>query len=158
MQRQHERLRALLEPAVTALGYELVGVEYFPQGSGSMVRVYIDSPDGITVDDCERVSHQVSGVLDVEDPVRGGYTLEVSSPGVDRPLYTPEDFSRFAGERVRVRLDVPVQGRRNITGILKGFSDGNVVVLEDGEERRLPLDAIGKAKLAPELDFRRNRR
>jgi len=158
MHRQQEHLQALLEPSVVALGYELVGVEYFPQRTGAMLRVYIDSPDGITVDDCERVSHQVSGVLDVEDPVRGGYTLEVSSPGVDRPLYTPEHFSRFAGERVRVRLDVPVQGRRNITGILKGFSDGKVIVLEDGEERRLPLEAIGKAKLAPELDFRRNRR
>ncbi len=155
MRRRHERLTLLIEPCVTVLGYELVGLEYAPGGDGGLLRVYIDSPAGITVDDCERVSHQVSGVLDVEDPIRGSYTLEVSSPGLDRPLFTPEHFERFAGETVRVRLDAPVQGRRKITGVLQGFSDGNVVVIEDGEEWRLPLEAISRARLVPELGLRR---
>jgi len=155
MRRRHARLQSLIGPSVTALGYELIGVEYAAQGDGGLLRVYIDSPDGITVDDCERVSHQVSGVLDVEDPISGPYRLEVSSPGVNRPLFTPEHFERFAGERVRVRLEVLVEGRRNITGVLQGLSDGKVVIIEDGEERRLPLEAIDKAQLAPEIEFRR---
>ncbi len=120
-----------------------------------MLRVYIDSPDGITVEDCERVSHQVSGVLEVEDPIRHGYTLEISSPGVERPLFTPAHFERFAGEKIRVRLAVAVDGRRNVTGILKGIEKGKVVVLEEGVEIRLPLEAIGRAQLVPELDFRK---
>lgn len=155
MRRRQEHLESLLEPSVTALGYELVGIEYSPRGEGGLLRVYIDSPAGISVEDCERVSHQVSGVLDVEDPIRGPYTLEVSSPGVDRRLFTPEHFERFAGERVRIRLEVLVEGRRNITGVLKGFSNGHVVVDEDGAERHLPLEAISRAQLVPDLDFRR---
>ncbi len=157
MRRRHERLQTLIEPCVTALGYELVGLEFVPRGGGGLLRVYIDSPEGITVEDCERVSHQISGVLDVEDPIRGAYTLEVSSPGIDRPLFTPEHFERFAGERVSVRLDVPIQGRRKITGVLQGLSDGEVVVLENGEEWRLPMAAISKAQLVPEIDLRRRR-
>lgn len=155
MRRRQEHLQSVLEPAVRALGYELVGIEYSPRGEGGLLRMYIDSPDGVSIDDCERVSHHVSGVLDVEDPIRGSYTLEVSSPGVDRPLFTPEHFERFAGERVRIRLHVLVEGRRSITGILKGFSDGYVIVDEEGAERRLPLEAISRARLVPELDFRR---
>ncbi len=157
MGQRDERLLALIEPSVRALGYELVGVEYFPWRKGALLRVYIDSAEGITVDDCERVSHQVSGVLDVEDPIREGYTLEVSSPGLDRPLFTPAHFQRFVGEKVRVKMDVPVQGRRNITGVLRGLVDGKVVVLEGDQERHLPLDAIGKAQLVPEIDFRKRR-
>ncbi len=155
MAHRHERIQALIEPSVTALGYELVGIEYFPGGKGALLRVYIDSPDGITVEDCERVSHQVSGVLEVEDPIRHGYTLEVSSPGVDRPLFSPAHFQRFAGKTIRVKLAVPVNGRRNVIGILKGLEDGTVVVLEEGVEVRLPLEAIGRAQLVPELDFRK---
>ena len=116
------------------------------------MRLYIDAPDGVTVDDCARVSHQVSGVLDVEDPIRGPFTLEVSSPGFERPLFTPEHFERFAGERVKVKLDLPVDGHRSVTGTLLGYRDGCVVVLEDGVEKRLPLDAVRRAHLAPESD------
>ena len=155
MGHRHERLQTLIEPSITALGYELVGIEYFPGRKGALLRVYIDSPDGVTVEDCERVSHQVSGVLEVEDPIRHGYTLEISSPGVERPLFTPAHFQRFAGEKIRVRLTVPVDGRRNVIGILKGIEHGQVVVLEEGVEIRLPLEAIGRAQLVPELDFRK---
>ena len=145
-----ESVRAVIEPAVTALGYELVGVEYLPQGRHSLLRVYIDSDDGITIDDCEAVSRQVSAVLDVEDPIKGQYTLEVSSPGVERPLFTREHYERFLGERVQIRLQAPLEGRRRFTGTLKALDGGDVVVEVDGEEIPLPLEQIEKAHLAPE--------
>lgn len=153
MRNEAERLRRLLEPSVVGLGYELVGVELQGRGSRSLLRLYIDRSDGVTLDDCERVSRQVSGVLDVEDPIRGAYTLEVSSPGLERPLFTPAHFDRFAGERVKVKLDVPVEGRRSVTGVLRAMREGCVVVLEDGVERVLPLDAIRRAHLAPDPAF-----
>lgn len=153
MRNEAERLRRLLEPSVVGLGYEFVGVELQGRGGRSLLRLYIDRSEGVTVDDCERVSRQVSGVLDVEDPIRGAYTLEVSSPGLERPLFTPEHFERFAGERVKVKLDIPVEGRRSITGVLRAMREGCVVVLEDGVERVLPLDAIRRAHLAPDPDF-----
>jgi ribosome maturation factor RimP len=152
MRAEADRIRCLLEPSVTGLGYELIGVELQGRGAGAVLRLYIDAPDGVTVDDCARVSHQVSGVLDVEDPIRGPFTLEVSSPGFERPLFTPEHFERFAGERVKVKLDLPVDGHRSVTGTLLGYRDGCVVVLEDGVEKRLPLDAVRRAHLAPESD------
>ena len=150
MRAEADRIRRLLEPSVTGLGYELLGVELQGRGAGALLRLYIDTPDGVTVDDCARVSHQVSGVLDVEEPIRGAFTLEVSSPGLERPLFTPEQFERFAGERVKVKLDLPVDGRRSVTGMLQGCREGCVLVLEDGVEKRLPLDAIRRAHLAPE--------
>lgn len=147
----HERaLDAMLRPAVEALGYELVGVEMLRNGRHSLLRLYIDTEKGITVDDCERVSHQVSGVLDVEDPIRGEYTLEVSSPGLDRPLFSAEHYERFAGREVRVKLKVPVEGRRKIRGTLAGVSEGNVLVQEGDETFSLPMDAIATARLVPE--------
>ena len=149
MRSDAERIQRLLEPTVTGLGYELLGVELQGRGTGSVLRLYIDGPEGVTLDDCERVSRQVSAVLDVEDPIRGSFTLEVSSPGLERPLFAPAHFERFAGERVTVKLDVPVDGHRSVTGTLQGCRDGVVIVLEDGVERRLPLDVIRRAHLAP---------
>ncbi|MEN9461286.1 MAG: ribosome maturation factor RimP, partial [Pseudomonadota bacterium] len=102
-------LQQLFEPAVTALGYELVGVERLSFGRrGALLRVYIDSPTGITVDDCGRVSHQISGILDVEEPIKSDYTLEVSSPGLDRPLFALEHYVRFVGKEVSLRLHRPI--------------------------------------------------
>jgi len=145
-----QQLHDIIEPAVTALGYELVGVEHLAQGRHSMLRIYIDSPAGITLDDCEKVSHQVSAVLDVEDPIHGHYTLEVSSPGLDRPLFTADHYRRFAGNEIQVRLRAPLQGRRKFTGLLHGIGDDDVVVLEvEGTEYRLALDEIEKAHLVP---------
>lgn len=143
-------LQELLEPAVGAMGYELLGVQRLKQQRGTLVRVYIDHEDGITLADCERVSHQVSGIFDVEDPVRGEYALEVSSPGLDRPLFTPAHFVRFTGRRARVQLFRPLAGRRRFSGILQGCQAGQVALMEDGTLHTLPFEQIEKARLVPE--------
>lgn len=148
-------LRALLEPSVTGLGYELVGVVYVGSGARRVLRLYIDAAAGIDLDDCERVSRQVSAVLDVEDPIAGQYALEVSSPGLDRPLFTPEHFRRFAGHQVTIVLREPQVGRRRFRGRLEGIREDEgagprVVVVEDGTEHVLALAAVGKANLVPQ--------
>ncbi|MDP1707819.1 MAG: ribosome maturation factor RimP [Gammaproteobacteria bacterium] len=154
MRKDSARLQDIIAPVVTALGYELVGVVHVPQGRHSLLRVYIDcvgdDATGITLEDCERVSHQVSGVLDVEDPIKGQYALEVSSPGLERPLFSKEQFARFAGQRAKVRLHTPLNGRRNFTGMLAGVRDEQVVIVEDGVEFALPVGSIDKAQLAPD--------
>lgn len=147
-----EQLQALLAPVVEALGYECWGVEFISQGRHSVLRVYIDRPEGILIDDCEAVSRQVSGILDVEDPISGEYTLEVSSPGMDRPLFTLEQFAKHAGEQVKIRLRSPYEGRRNYQGILRGVEEQNVVVLVDDHEYLLPIDSIDKANIIPRFD------
>ena len=154
MPRESAELRKLIEPAVTSLGYELVGVEFI-RGKTGVLRVYIDSEDGITVDDCKSVSYQVSGLLDVEDPIRGQYSLEVSSPGLDRPLYQARDFERFAGHEINMRLSVPVDGRRKFRGTLLGLRDDQVVLQMDEEELVVPLDEIDQARLVPDYDSHR---
>lgn len=149
MGNREARLTAILRPAIEALGYELVGVQYSRGGRGALVRVYIDKDGGVTLDDCERSSHQVSGILDVEDPIAEHYDLEVSSPGLDRPLFEPEHYERYVGQKVRIQLSIPVQGRRKLTGTLLGFRDGEVLVNEDGVEWALPLKAVATARLVP---------
>jgi len=150
MREEEQRLYGLLEPSVRMLGYELLGVELVTGRAGALVlRLYIDSESGIGLVDCERVSHQVSGVLDVEDPIEGGYSLEVSSPGADRPLFTPSQFERHAGQRVRVHMKAPLEGRRRFTGVLGGFREGGVLVRDEDEERVLPYAMIRKARLVP---------
>jgi ribosome maturation factor RimP len=141
----------LIEPVISALGYELVGIEYLSQGRGSLLRIYIDHADGINVHDCERVSHQVSGVLDVEDVIRGQYTLEVSSPGLDRPLFTKEQFERFIGSDVSIRLSIAQEGRKKFKGVLRGIDDNNVLLFADEQEFSLPFNAIEKANLVPKF-------
>lgn len=151
MRRPPPGVQSVLEPAIAALGYELVGMEYLRQGGRGLLRIFIDSEQGITLDDCGRVSHQASGILDVEDPIREQYVLEVSSPGLDRPLFTAEHFRRFAGSAVKIRLASPVGGQRNFKGVLQGVVDGEVVIAADEREVRLPLEKIEKANLVPEL-------
>ncbi len=147
-----DKLHDLLAPVVEGLGYELVGIEYLPQGRHSLLRVYIDQEEGITLDDCEQVSRQISAVMDVEDPLRGHYSLEISSPGLERPLFVEEHYIRFAGNRAFVRTSFPIDGRRKFEGILKGV-DGEDVVVEIGEELfRLPLVQIDKAHLIPDFN------
>jgi len=147
-----EKLTGLLASAVEALGLELVGVEYLGQGAHSVLRVYIDSEQGITLDDCSRASHQISGVLEVEDPIRGKYNLEVSSPGLDRPLFSLAHFERFAGRGVKLRLRRPVKGQRKFKGIIDAVEDGHIqIVLDDSQLLDLEIDEIEKANLIPEL-------
>lgn len=144
-----EALGRLIEPVVTGLGYELVGLEHLRGRGAGLVRIFIDAPEGITLDDCERVSRQVSAMLDVEDPIIGAYTLEVSSPGVDRPLFTPEHYARHVGQRVRVMLRRLVDGRRKLTGTLCEVDAAGVVVEDGGERHRVEFDDIERAKLMP---------
>ena len=145
-----DRLHALLEPEIQGLGYELLLAEYVT-GSRPVLRLYIDGPDGIGVDDCEAVSHQVSGLLDVEDPLPGKYQLEVSSPGFDRPLVTSEHFEQFAGEEIKLTLAVPLDGRRRFRGVLRGVeSDCVVLELESGVVK-LSIAAIQRARVVPRV-------
>lgn len=148
-QQAQTRLHALIEPIITNLNLEFVGLEYMAQGQQMLLRVYIDSPKGITVDDCGLVSYRLSGMLEVEDPIQANYTLEVSSPGLDRPLFTPAHYEQFSGERVNIRLMMPLDGRRNFKGLLKGLDEDSVVVEVDGENFYLPFHNIDKAKLIP---------
>jgi len=147
-----EQLQALLAPVVEALGYECWGLEFLSQGRHSLLRVYIDKAEGILIEDCEAVSRQVSGVLDVEDPISGEYTLEVSSPGMDRPLFTLEQFARYVGEQVKIKLRVPFERRRNFQGILRAVEEQDVVVLVDDHEYLLPIDSIDKANIIPRFE------
>lgn len=144
-------LQELIQPGVEALGYKLWGIEYLAQGQHSTLRVYIDSEDGINVDDCAKASHQISGVLDVEDPISGQYNLEVSSPGMDRPLFTLEQFAEYAGNQVQLRLRVPFEGRRKFKGLLNGVEGEDVLVIVDQDEYLLPIDYIDKANVIPQF-------
>lgn len=147
-----EQLQALLAPVIEALGYECWGLEFLSQGRHSLLRIYIDHANGILVEDCEKVSRQISGVLDVEDPISNEYTLEVSSPGMDRPLFTLEQFAKHAGELVKIKLRSPYEGRRNYQGSLRGVEEQDVVVLVDDHEYLLPIDLIDKANIVPRFD------
>lgn len=147
-----EQLQAMLAPVIEALGYECWGIEFISQGRHSLLRVYIDHANGILVEDCETVSRQVSGILDVEDPISNEYTLEVSSPGMDRPLFTLEQFARHAGEMVKIKLRSPYEGRRNFQGLLRGVEEQDVVVLVDEHEYLLPVEQVEKANIIPRFD------
>ncbi|HDS1733869.1 ribosome maturation factor RimP [Pseudomonas hunanensis] len=147
-----EQLQDLLAPVVEALGFQCWGIEFVSQGKHSVLRIYIEKDGGIMVDDCAKVSHQVSGVLDVEDPISSEYTLEVSSPGMERPLFTLEQFASYAGEQVKIKLRSPFEGRRNFQGLLRGVEDQDVIVQVDDQEFLLPIDSIDKANIIPSFD------
>lgn len=146
---KEKQLADIVTPIAAALGYELWGLELLTHGKNSLVRIYIDSSDGVNVDDCAKVSRQVSSAFDVEDPIAGEYTLEVSSPGMDRPLFTLEQFKQYVGEQVKVRLRVAYEGRRKFSGKLVGVEDDDVVVAIDDNEYLLPFDTIDKANVVP---------
>ena len=152
MATRQQELFDLLEPSVVALGYELWGVEYVAQGKHSVLRVYIEAENGITVDDCAAVSSQVSGILDVEDPISGEYFLEVSSPGMDRMLFRLDQYAAYTGEVIELRLRRPFDGRRNFKGVLQGIEGDDVVVRVDDHEYLLPYDAIEKARIHPRIE------
>mgnify|MGYP001058441447 FL=1 len=151
MATKEAQIQQLLEPTVEAMGYELWGVEYLSQGRHSVLRLFIDAEDGITVDDCAAVSEQVGSVLDVEDPITGEYTLEVSSPGMDRLLFKLEQYPAYVGDTVELRLRSAFEGRRKFRGILKGIEGEDVVVQVDDHEYLLPHSAIDKARVQPRV-------
>ncbi len=153
MSNRQDKLTELLRPAVEGLGYELVGIEHLPMGKHTVLRIYIDSTDGITVNDCSRVSHQVSGVLEVEEPIKGQFTLEVSSPGIDRPLFNFEQFKQFVGSKVKLKLYHAIEGKRKITGLIESI-EGDDINIKDADSDstfQLQIDDIDKANIITEL-------
>ncbi len=148
-----DKLQALIEPLAESMGYELVLLEFSPHKGSAMVRLFIDAPAGITLGDCERVSREVEGVLDVEDPIPQNYRLEVSSPGLDRPLVKPAHYERFAGQVAKVQLIAPKAGRRKFQGVLKGLKDGEVVLETPEGTVMLKLDEIERARLVPDYEM-----
>jgi ribosome maturation factor RimP len=144
-----QQIADMLQATVAALGYELWGVEYVGQGKHSVLRIFIDRPEGITVDDCAIVSLQAGSVLDVEDPISGEYALEVSSPGMDRLLFKLEQYPGYVGEVLDVRLRTPYEGRRKFKGVMKGIEGEDIVLQVDDHEYLLPHSAIDKARVEP---------
>jgi len=147
VKRSERQIAGLLEPTIQAMGLELWGVEHISQGRHSLLRIFIDSPDGVSIEDCEQVSRQVSGILDVEDPITGEYTLEVSSPGADRRLFSLSQFGEYIGNEVNVRLKTPLEGRRKFKGQLKAVTDRSVCIVVEGNEYQCPFEAIEKANI-----------
>ena len=145
-------LHAMIEPVVTAMGFELWGIDYQSQGKHSRLVIYIDHENGVNVDDCADISRQVSAVFDVEDPIRGEYRLEVSSPGMDRPLYTLDQFTRYRGHDVALKLRVPFEGRRKFQGLLAGVEGDEVLLQVDGEEYCFPIESIDQAHVVPRFE------
>ena len=144
-----ERLIALIEPLLVQLGYELVELEIAPAHGRGSLRIFIDRPEGIGISDCERVSREVSALMDVEDPIPTAYALEVSSPGDDRVLRTHAHYERFRGSRVLVELIAPRNGRRRFTGIMQEVSATGVALEVDRQRVDVPFGEIAKARLAP---------
>lgn len=136
-----------LEPELAEMGFELIEVEFGQHGRSQILRLFIDREGGVTIDDCAKASRQVSAYLDKDDYIGSQYTLEVSSPGIARPLRKPEDFERFAGERIKVRTVTPVEGRSRFAGELMGYSDGMMTVTVDGTEYRIHLENVKRANL-----------
>ncbi len=141
------RLAEMLTPAVEALGYEVWGIEYVQAGKHSILRVYIDSEKGISVDDCAESSRQISAILDVEDPISHEFTLEVSSPGLDRPLFNAAQYARYIGEDVKVQLTMPVEGSRNLKGVIDTVDGQMLTIKVDDKALVVALDNIRKGNI-----------
>ncbi len=151
MKQAPEHLVNLIEPIVEGLGYECVGIEYNPHPQHGILRIYIDNENGILLDDCTKVSHQLSGMLDVEDPIQDNYQLEVSSPGADRPFFKLSQFQQFVGSTITVNLFTPVNKRRKITGLIKKVENGTVILQDGSQTFDVPFKAMSKARLVPEF-------
>jgi len=156
-------LEEMIHPIVEGLGFECWGIEFVSQGKHSVLRIYIESlagakgsdseqsESGVELKDCELVSRQISGVLDVEDPISGDYTLEVSSPGMDRPLYNLSHYERFKGSHVALKLRMPYEGQRKFAGVLNGVEGNDIVLQVEQEEYLFPVEAIEKANVVPQF-------
>ena len=166
MSAKNKLLDQIIRPVVEGLGYEFWGLEYLSQGKHTTLRLFIERPitendddqngpekeSGIELKDCEIVSRQLSGVLDVEDPITGDYTLEVSSPGLDRPLYALAHYERFKGQHVALKLRMPFEGRRKFSGVLAGVEGSDIVLQVEQEEFLFPFEGIEKANVVPQFD------
>jgi ribosome maturation factor RimP len=150
--RTEQKVEALLRMTVEGMGCEIWGVEFLSQGRHSKLRLYIDKAGGVSVGDCEKVSRQVSDVLDVENMFTKGYTLEVSSPGMDRILFNAEQYESNVGETVDVRLNFPLEGKKRVVGLLAGVENAEAIVQADGEEYVLPLENVQRARIVPQFD------
>ncbi len=145
-------LTTLFEPVVESMGYELVGIEYHSSEHHGVLRIYIDHDDGITVDDCAKVSRQISAVIDVEDPIEMAFDLEVSSPGVNRPLFKFSDYQKYTGSLAKIKLAVALNGRKNFNGMLQGVDENQQVIVDvDNEFFELPYQDIAKANLVTKI-------
>lgn len=150
-----ERVRRVAAPVIANEGLELIEVELVGSIGRPTLRLYIDKAGGVTLEDCSSISRTVSAALDVEDPIEGTYELEVSSPGLDRPLRTPEHFEKYKGEKVRVKTFGPLpelENRKTFVGTLEGFADGKVVVNVDGKVFQVPHDKVSKANVEPTFE------
>ena len=147
MKLDSQSLEALCTPVVEGMGFELWGIEFRSSQKHAHVKVFIDHKDGITVDHCSDVSHQISGVLDVEDPISVPYTLEVSSPGLERPLMKIEHYRNYIGQQIKVRLIWAIEERKNLNGELVNAADENITLLMEGEEFEFPISAVKRANL-----------
>ncbi len=144
-------LTELFEPVIRSMGYELVGIEFQGSTQHGTLRVYIDHENGIGVDDCVAISHQISAILDVEEPIQQAYDLEVSSPGINRPLFKAQDYEQYSGHSAKIKMAVPLNGRRNFKGVLQGVKDSRSVQIMVGDEGYdLPISDIAKANLVDE--------
>lgn len=140
-------IQQLIQPLISDLGYQLWGVEYFSQGKHSLLRIYIDKETGINLEDCETVSRNISALLDVEDPISGNYSLEVSSPGLSRPLFTKDQYLRFLGSEVQLRLTKPMDGRKKLTGTLQSVEEDSMTLAMGNKVYVVLFSQILKANL-----------
>ena len=143
-------IEQLLKPTIESMGYQLWGCEYLAQGKHSLLRVYIDKDDGIGIEDCQQVSHQVSALLDVEDPIPGNYSLEVSSPGIPRPLFSDWQYQRYTGQVVSLKVFKPISGKRKFTGIIVSANDSTLAIEVEGTLQDFLFSNIVKANLMAE--------
>ncbi len=145
-------LTELFEPVIQSMGYELVGIEFQGSTQHGTLRVYVDHEKGIGVDDCVAISHQISAILDVEEPIHQAYDLEVSSPGINRPLFKAQDYEQYSGHSANIKMAVPLNGRRNFKGVLQGVIDSrSVQIMVDNEGYDLPISDIATANLVVEI-------
>ena len=145
---QNQNLLDLFEPEITAMGFELLGIELIKNGHISLLRVYIDKFEGVNIDDCVLVSQQLTGLLDVKDPIKGQYNLEVSSPGIDKPLFTDEQLKKHIGHIVMIKLREKYRGKRKITGVLEAVDNLEIIIKCNENNEKIPSELIDKAKLA----------
>ncbi|WP_223788061.1 ribosome maturation factor RimP [Marinicella meishanensis] len=146
---KEQQLTELIQPVIEDLGFVFWGLEYLPQKNNAILRVYIDHEQGVGVDDCATCSHEISGLLEVEDPIKSAYVLEVSSPGIDRVLFTRDQYAQYIGEKVQVKLAQPVAGARNIKGIIQSVSADEIVVANEVTEYGFAMSNVMKARLKP---------